>query len=205
MRPRGEIDVVCDQHQCRAAFLVQFLHEVYDPLASLPIQVSGRLIRKQNPGLVGEGACKSNPLLLTTRKLSRIVAGAVRQSHTLEKRHRPRTNGASGLPRSTLSKLHRHHHVLEGGERGKEMEGLEYEPYVLGTKPRPTVFRKSLEILARYGYRALSRLVEPGEETQERGLAAARRADDRHEALRFQVEIDSVQHTEGLTPTHVRL
>ncbi len=85
------------------------------------------------------------------------------------------------------------------------MEGLEYEPYVLCTKPRATVFCKSLEILTRYGYRALSRLVESGEETQQGGLTATRRADNRHEALRFHVEIDSVQHTKGLTPTHVFL
>ena len=203
MRPRGELDVVRNQHQGGFEFMVELLDQVHDPLARLPVQVSGRLIREQNPRLVGEGPRKSDPLLLTTRKLSRIVARAVPQSHPLEKRHRPRTNGASILFRSALSKLHRHHHVLEGGECGKEMEGLKYEPYVLRTKPRPTVFCKSLEILARHRYRAFSRLVESGEETQERGLAATRRADHRHEALRFQVEIDSVQHAEGLTATHV--
>ena len=85
------------------------------------------------------------------------------------------------------------------------MEGLKYEPHVLGTKPSPTVFCKSLEILTRYGYRPLSRLVESGEETQQGSLAAARRTDDRHEALRLHVEIDSVQHAKGLPPAHVRL
>ena len=85
------------------------------------------------------------------------------------------------------------------------MEGLEYEPYVVCAKPRPTVFGKSLEIFTGYGYRALRGLVESGEETQQGGLAAARRADDRHEALRFHVEIDPVQHAKGLTPTHVFL
>lgn len=85
------------------------------------------------------------------------------------------------------------------------MEGLEYETYVLSAKPRPTVFGESLEIFTGYGYRAFGGLVESGEETQECGLAATRRADDRHEALRFHVEIDPVQHTKGLTPTHVHL
>ena len=83
------------------------------------------------------------------------------------------------------------------------MKGLKHEPYVVCTKPRATVFGKSLEILTRYGYRALGRLVESGEEAQQCGLSATRRAYHRHEALRFHMEIDSVQHTKGLTPTHV--
>jgi len=85
------------------------------------------------------------------------------------------------------------------------MKGLEYEPYVLCAKPRTAVFGEGLEIFTGYGYRALGWLVESGEETQQCGLTAARRSDDRHEAFRFYVEIDSVQHAKGLTPTHVYL
>ena len=85
------------------------------------------------------------------------------------------------------------------------MKGLEYEPHVVCAKPRPPVFGKSLEIFTGYGYRAFGRLVESGEEAQQCGLSATRRADDRHEALWLHVEIDPVQHTKGLTPTHVCL
>ncbi len=85
------------------------------------------------------------------------------------------------------------------------MEGLEYEPYVVCAKPRPTVFAESVEIVTGYGYRALRGLVESCEETQKGGVAATRRADDRHEAPRFHVEIDPVQPAKGLTPTHVFL
>ena len=205
MRARGEIEVVSDQHQRRFELLVEFLHQFHDELARFPVQVAGRLVREQNPRLVGESPCKGHPLLLTTRELSRIVARAVSQTHPFQERHRPRTNGASILARSALSKLKRHHHVLESRERGKEMEGLEDESYILCAKPRPTVLGKSLEIFTGYGYRALSRLVQSGEETQQGGLAAARGADDRHEALGFDVEIDPIQHAEGVPPTHVRL
>ena len=205
MRARREIEVMCDQHQGRLEFLVELLHQFDHTPARLPVQVTGRLIGKQNPRLVGERPCKGHPLLLTTRELSRIVARTVPQSHPFQKRHRPRTNGVSILARSALSKLHGHHHVLESRQRGEEMEGLEYEPYVVCAKPRSTVFGKSLEIFTGYGYRALRRLVKSGEETQQGGLAAARWADDRHEALGFDVQIDPIQHPEGLTPTHVYL
>ena len=159
MRAHGEIEVVCDQHQRRLELLVEFLHQFHDKLARFPVQVAGRLVREQNPRLVGERPCKGHPLLLTTGELSRIVARAVSQTHPFQERRGPRTKGVSILARSALSKFQGHHHVLKSRKRGKEMEGLEDESYVLCAKPRPTVFGKSLEIFTGYGYRALRRLV----------------------------------------------
>ncbi len=205
MRTGGEIKVVGDQYQRRFLLVVELLDQLHHVLARLPVEVPSRLIGEEDPRLIGEGACERHPLLLATGKLGRVVARAIPQAHPLEERHRGRSNGPSVRQRRAVSKLHRHHHVLERCQRGKQMESLEYEPDVVGTKARPTVFGESLEIFAGYGYRAFGRLVESGEKTQQGGLAAARRADDCHEALRFDMEIDSVQHTKGLTPTHVCL
>ena len=192
-----------DHHQRRSEFLVEFLDQLHYVLARLPIQVPRRLIREQNPWLVREGPRKCHPLLLTTRELSRIVAPTVPQTHPLQECGRSRANRRSILVRSAASNLQGHHHIFESGKRRQEMKGLEYEPYVVCSKPRPPVFGKSLEIFTGYGYRAFGRLVESGEEAQQCRLSATRRANDRHEALRLHVEIHPVQHTKGLTPTHV--
>ena len=97
MCARGEIEVVCDQHQRGPELMIELLDQLHDSLARLPVEIAGRLIGEQNPRLVGEGPRKGDPLLLATRELRRIVARTVPQSHALEKRRRPRPNGSAVL------------------------------------------------------------------------------------------------------------
>ena len=69
----GEFDIVCHEDESRTSFLMQSEEELADHLAGLSIQIAGGFIGKQNPWLANEGAGQGDTLLLTPRKLHRIV------------------------------------------------------------------------------------------------------------------------------------
>ncbi len=77
IRARGEIEVVCDQHQRSLELLVDFLNQLHHTPPRLSVKVAGRLIREQNPRLVGKGPREGHPLLLPPRELRGIVARTV--------------------------------------------------------------------------------------------------------------------------------
>jgi hypothetical protein len=71
--PVGDVEIVRHQHQGRPSIPMQSKEKINDHGTGLGIEIAGRFIREQNPGLAYEGACQGDALLLTTRKLHRIV------------------------------------------------------------------------------------------------------------------------------------
>jgi hypothetical protein len=69
----GEFNIVRHEDEARTSFLMQSEQELDDHLAGLNIQIPGGFISKQNPWLANEGAGQGDTLLLTSRKLHRIV------------------------------------------------------------------------------------------------------------------------------------
>jgi hypothetical protein len=69
----GKFAIVGHEDEGRTGFLMQSEEELNDHLAGLSIQIPGRFIGKQNPRLANEGAGQGDTLLLTPRKLHRIV------------------------------------------------------------------------------------------------------------------------------------
>src|SRR6266567_2845580 len=69
----GDVEIVRHQHQGRPSFPMQSKEEINDHGAGLGIEIAGRFISIQNPGLAYEGACQGDALLLTAGKLHRIV------------------------------------------------------------------------------------------------------------------------------------
>ncbi|MEZ4456432.1 MAG: hypothetical protein R2882_07775 [Gemmatimonadales bacterium] len=87
-----------------------------------------------------------------------------------------------------------HLDVLPGRERRDQMERLEDEADLLGPELGSFVFSEAAEIGAVEGHPAAAGPVEPREQAEERGLAAARGPDDREEAAALEGERDIVQH-----------
>ena len=77
--------------------------------------------------------------------------------------------------------LHRHRDVLDRRQRRHEMEELEDEPDLLAAQPGERVLAQARDVDAVDDDLAGGRRVEPGQQAEQRGLAAARRAHDGHE------------------------
>ena len=154
----------------------------FGPFAAsrLPVGSSAKRIL----GPVDEGPRHRHALLLAARELRRVVVPAVAQSH-------PREQLLRAGPPVLAPQLERDLDVLAGGERRDEVEGLEDEADRLRPHPGPLVLapgvarsRPSSTTRPRVGP------VEPGEQAEERALAASRRAGDGQEAAGLELERD---------------
>src|SRR5262245_10218986 len=76
---------IVGHHADGGAFAMQLAQKVHDGLAVTRIQVSRRLVRKQDCRLPAKRACNGNPLLLTSRELRGIMLDAVGHPHLLER------------------------------------------------------------------------------------------------------------------------
>ena len=65
----GQLVIVRDENQGRPATAVHLGHQLEDVSAVARVEVAGRLVGKQNGGVVGEGAGDRHALLLAARKL----------------------------------------------------------------------------------------------------------------------------------------
>src|SRR4051794_32526012 len=75
------------------------------------------------------------------------------------------------------------------------MEELEDEPDLRAPQLRQAALALALELPPGELDRALVRAVEPAEQVQQRGLAAARRADQRDQLTGIEVDVGAVEHT----------
>jgi acyl-CoA thioesterase-1 len=85
------------------------------------------------------------------------------------------------------------------------MEGLEHETDVPGAKLGPLVFGKSAQVEAVQQHAPVGWPIEPGEQPEQRGLAAPGGAQDRDDLLGFDTEVDLVQHGERAAAARVGL
>jgi hypothetical protein len=76
---------VVRDHANRCAFAMQLPKKVHHGFAVSRIEVSSRLVRKQDGRLSAQGARDSNALLLTSGKLGRVVLHAMRHPDFLER------------------------------------------------------------------------------------------------------------------------
>jgi energy-coupling factor transporter ATP-binding protein EcfA2 len=80
----GEARIVRD-HADGGAVLVQFFQQLHDCFAVAGVEVSGRLIRKQDGGRPSQRAGDSDTLLLTAGELRGIVAKAMRHADAAQR------------------------------------------------------------------------------------------------------------------------
>ena len=186
----GHGGVVRHEHECCARALTQVVKEVERFLARAGVEVARRLVGQQKLGRRGEGARKGHALLLATGELGRVVMPASAKAHAREQ------------VRCTVTcivdtgELEREDHVLERGEVGEQLEVLEHEADATTTEACERVFVEGFEGLAVEEHAALGRAIESGEETEQRRLAATRRAEDREVVTARNDEIDAVEDRE---------
>src|SRR6266851_8398323 len=97
------------------------------------------------------------------------------------------------------------HHVLERGHVREEVEALEHHPdlralpahLVVGKLVQPVAALRVTDQLAVYVEAAGVDLLQVVDAAQERALARTRRADDAHDLLGLDDEVDAAQHLEA--------
>src|SRR5262249_59368446 len=83
--------------------------------------------------------------------------------------------------------------VLQPGQVGQQVEELEDEADVIAPEPGQLRLAQAAEVGPTHGYAAGARLVKPGDEVEERGLAAARRSHDGRELAALDRQRHAVQ------------
>ena len=107
-----------------------------------------------------------------------------------------RARGAALAAREGRAEVHRQHHVLGDGERGQQLEELEHDADAAPAPRRERVLRQRVQRLAVDDDRALGRLLDAGEQVDQRRLAAARRSDDGDAFAGVHVQVDAIQRAE---------
>ena len=119
-----ETDIVSNHNHSNLFFHVQVDKNFHDDVSAARIEISGRLIEKQNLGLVGNGASNRNTLLLTTRQLVGEVVHSLLKADILQKLA---GSLADLLTAEFTLELHWQLYILEGSERAYQIECLEHE------------------------------------------------------------------------------
>ena len=111
VRPGGEVEVVRDEHERRAAPGVHSQQDVDDVLPVGRVEIAGGLVREEQARLVGQRAGDGHALLLSAGELRRVMMPAPGQSDLVEQGLRPWSRLANA------GQFHGHQHVLERRER----------------------------------------------------------------------------------------
>ena len=139
--------------------------------AQLAVERGKGLIEQQQARPAGERTRQRHPLALATRKLIRLAGAKPFKLHELQQFLDTRGDLRPGQARLHKTKAHiaRHAHMR------KQRIGLEHHVH------RPAMRLDLRHILAIDENAPLVGRLEPGDESHERGLAAARRAEQRKE------------------------
>src|SRR5690606_9778028 len=184
-----------------AVFAVELLQQAQDLLGRLPVEVAGRLVADQQRRVGDDGARDRHALLLAARQFGRLVRGAVRQAHQLQRALRV----ALALRAAELRQQQRQLHVLLRAERGHQVVELEYVSDVLAAPGRQLARTHAIDALPGNLDLAAGGRVQAADEVQERGLARTRGAHQRDEITGGDVQVQAVQHVDLLRAALVGL
>ena len=151
----------------------------------LRIEGGGRLIEEQPLRLGGESPEDGDPLLLPAGELGRAFVGVLRELEALEwlSDPFPRCRGGEAVDMNEGKG-----EVVEGRKMGKKVVGLEDGADLTPVGEEPGFIARQHG--AGKAHASLHREIEPGEDPQERRLAAAGGADEdeRPDVARLQIE-----------------
>ena len=153
-------------------------------LAHLQVEGRQRFVEQQHARLVDQGAGDGHTLLLATGERLHVAVFVVRHAHELKH-----------FLHALLDLFFRHFvefqakgHVVIDVEMRKERIALEYG--IQFTQ----IWRYVVDDLAFHRHGSFVGLGEAGDQAQRRGLAATRRAEQRHELATLHAERDVVEH-----------
>src|SRR5207249_9303391 len=110
------------------------------------IEISGRLVGKNNPWMISECSRDSDPLLFTPAQLVRKMISPVLKPHPAQQFHRPIPGYSSFDSRRYEWKLN----VLQCCQNWNEIMELEYEAYLMPSQLRQLPIIHSGDILTIY-------------------------------------------------------
>ena len=173
-------------HDDGGALGIQLGEQVHDLLAVLRVEVTRRLVGKDEFGLDHYGTGDGNALLLTAGELLRIVTGTVTDGHAA---HDFRDALLAFGSRHT-EVLQRQLDVLLHGEFVDEVERLEDETDLSAPSESALALFQMAHFHAVQPVAALRGIVQQTEDVQQRRFAAARRTHDGDElaVLHFQCD-----------------
>ena len=167
VRDRGDLRVMGD-HDDGSTETVHLLDEVEHALASLLVEVSGRLVGQDQPRSVGQGARDGYPLLLAAGKPGRPEVHSFFQPDLLQEA----ATSLAALRSRDAAEGHRQRHVVQRAHGRDQVEALEDGADVL----QPVVGELAVSHLAQLAAtrhdRSLGGPVKAADERQERRLAA---------------------------------
>ena len=178
-------------HQRLAGLVRQAEQQVQHLRAVLPVQVPGGFIRKNDGGVIRQGAGDRHALLLPAAQLAGQMVQAVGEAHALHQlRHvfhaRPPADGggqASVFQRRQL----RHQQVI-----------LENEPHVPVPEYGPRRGGQGVNIRAVNRHGPLLGRFQPGQRVHQRGLSGSAGAAQEHLFPGGDVQVHPVQNLNGL-------
>src|SRR5687767_463575 len=187
-RQRG---IVSDEDEGAAQGAVEAEDQLDDLLAGGGVEIAGGLVGEEHRWPARHRARDGHALLLAARQLYWIVLGALGEPDLAQER-------AGARERVRLARqLQRHRDVLQRGEGGNEVKGLEDVADGVEAEAREGVLPERGDLRLRHADAAGRGSIEPGDEAEQRGLAAARRPRDGHELARGDREGHVREHVDG--------
>src|SRR5579885_564869 len=178
-----------------ARLRAQIGDELEDILAVFRVQVARRLIGNHKGRVGRQRAGNGDALLLAAGKLVGPVAEPVRQAHQFKQFLRPRRWRAG-----VLADIQRHLDIFLRRQRGNQVERLEdHADFVVAHRRQlPLTHARNVHSIDQHLPRR--RIVQPGNDAQQRTLARARRPDDREKLAAMNLETDASENIDALAP-----
>jgi sphingomyelin phosphodiesterase acid-like 3 len=180
----GDLGGVGDQDQGEASGLLEAVEEGQDLALVLAVEVAGGLVGEDQGRLVGQGPGDGHPLPFSHGKAARPMGLAMGQAHLGEEAGGPL--GSLGAGPGGLE--HRDLDVLQRGQGGDQVEGLEDEADAQG--PEPIQVHRRERCPAKADLAAVG-AVQAAQDVQECALAAAAGAGDGHEFALGDLQVDA--------------
>ena len=193
----GQLRVMGDHDdQPVPGHLLQKLHHLH---AGLAVQRAGGLVGQEDVRVVDEGPGDGHPLHLPAGHLRRHLVQLVPQPHLFQRLHRPAAALLLGHARQGERQLHVGQHALVGNQ----VVALEHEADGVVAVGVPVPVLVVLGGAAVDDEVAAGVAVQPADDVQRGGLAAAGGAQDRHELVFPELQIHPPQGVDGIAPQGV--
>src|SRR6185312_1734044 len=188
----GDAGIVSDEHERRAVG-GQVVQERHHLGAGLGVQVARRLVGEHDDRPLGQGAGDGHALALAARELAGTVIETVAEPDALKRGARRLAPVAA--PRAGVE--HARGDVVDRGHPLLEVKALEHESDLVSAQTGKPPIRGGAHVDARDPDLAAARPLQGPEDGEQRGLARARRAHDRHLVAVADVHAHSAQRSDA--------
>ena len=189
LRLFGLLLVVRDHDDGAAVLLIQAVEQLHHLGTHLRVEVTRRLVGKDDVRVADDGTCDGNTLALPAGKLRREMAHTVRQPDFLQDllRH------ASTLLGAGLAVKERQFYIIQDVQRVNQVERLEDEAQAVVAEVGQLAVGHARRRRAGNLDGARGGRVKQPDEVQQRGFAAARGAHDTEEFTLFDRQVHVLQ------------